>query len=161
MTGRIELRRFEAADLAALATLAEAMVPPEQLPIIGEAIEKLGRSWTGVVDGQVVGCAGFIDQHPGNAKVWATFTAAIPRGAWPRIVRLIRAELARAPEARLEATCPVGFGAGLGFLRWLGFELECKARRYGPDGDHFIFALIREDRDTNPSSKPSSEKEAA
>ena len=104
-----------------------------------------GLSWSGVIDGTVVGAAGVLPQWPGRAQVWA-WLSAIPPRHWTPIVRRMRAVLAEAGMRgfrRVEATVLSDFGPGCRLVRRLGFELEGLMRAYAPDGrDAFLYARV-------------------
>lgn len=115
------------------------------LPIAGEFV---GRwAWTGLIDGQVVGCAGLtpVPYWPTRAVAWAFF-GKIPLRAWPAAIRHMRAVIADAHLAghrRIEMSVVRGFAPGCVLAFKLGFVCETVMRCYGPDGlDHFLFAKV-------------------
>lgn len=105
-----------------------------------------GMSWTGLVAGVPVGCAGFTPHWEGRVTAWALF-GVVPKMAWPAIVKKIRREFRSSLQShgrhRVEITVPAGFGPGCRLALMLGFAVEGKMRAYGPDGsDHLLYAQI-------------------
>lgn len=101
---------------------------------------EVGPAWTGVLDGRVIGCAGFAMRWKGRASAWCIIGADVPRGAWLSIHRGVVARIAQLPALgiwRLEAETMHGFIEGARWLRLLGFEHEGLARGYGPGGQDF------------------------
>lgn len=97
------------------------------------------NSWTGIVDGDTIACAGTVQQWPGRHVAWAylSFTSG-PHMGW--ITRQVRKNL-ECVKGRIELTVRADFPAGLRWARLLGFEVEVPLlRRYGPEGeDHMGF----------------------
>lgn len=120
-------------------------------PGYAESLDVKGKAWTGLVDGEPVGSAGFAPQWQGRAIGWAVIGCRAPRAAWPVIVKRIRATIAdelreqveKHGHARVEITVPVGFGAGCRLASLLGFEVEGEERKFGPDGsNHFLYSKV-------------------
>lgn len=115
-----------------------------------EALAIPGMAWTGIVDREVVGCAGLVPEWEGRVVAWALF-GRMPKFSWPAIIRKIHFEfehsLAAHGRHRVEITVPTHFGPGCRLARLLGFDIEGKMRCYGIDGhDHFLFSKIIEAR---------------
>lgn len=95
------------------------------------------NSWTGVIDGQVMVCAGTILQWPGRHTAWAY----VARGTL-RHMPWITEEVKRALEkvkGRVEFTVRADFPAGLRWAKTLGFEIETPLLRgYGPEGEDHV-----------------------
>lgn len=100
------------------------------------------NSWTGIVDGRVLVCAGTIEQWPGRHQAWAYVArGTLPHMAW------ITDEVKKAVErvkGRIEFTVRKDFAPGHRWARLLGFEVEAPLlRAYGPEGeDHVGYVRI-------------------
>lgn len=110
----------------------------------GAILQVLERqnSWTGVVDGEPMACAGTVEQWPGRYVAWAHLSRASgPHMGW--ITRQVRKNL-EGVKGRVELTVRADFPAGLRWARLLGFEIETPIlRRYGPEGeDHVGFVRL-------------------
>lgn len=94
------------------------------------------NSWTAVVDGSIVACAGTIVMWPGRHSAWAFMTAATAKH-----MRFITSAVLKNIEGlkgRIEMTVQADFPAGHRWAKILGFRVEAPLlRAYGPDGaDH-------------------------
>jgi len=116
-----------------------------------EAIDVRGKAWSGLLDGEVVGAAGFTPQWDGRSTAWAIFGRKVPKKDWPVIVRFIRAAIAgemaehkaKVGHARVDITVPWGFGEGCRLASLLGFEIEGISRKFGLNGaDHFVYSRV-------------------
>lgn len=98
--------------------------------------EKL-YSWTGVVDGKPIGCAGVVTQWPGRHVLWAYLRPDTgPHMLW--ITRQVKERLALY-EGRLEMTVRADFAAGLRWAGMLGFTVETPVlTAYGPEGEDHV-----------------------
>ncbi len=107
-----------------------------------------GLSFTGLVDGAVLGCGGTYPLQRGVGEVWLAlsehFEIGVPDRGWVWIDRAARALLAAALEDgfhRLQTAIEVDFRPGHNWVRRLGFSEEGIMRKYGPDGkDYMRFA---------------------
>jgi hypothetical protein len=103
-------------------------------------------AWTGLVAGEVVGCAGILPQWPGRAYAWALLGGIAP-AEWVRVTALVRRTCARAHQLghrRIETGVRSGFLHGLRWAEACGFEMEGLMRSWGPDGsDHWLYARVR------------------
>jgi len=105
-------------------------------------------TWTGLVDGRVVGCAGVLPQWPGRAIAWALLTRDLTARHFLRVhlkvLRVLRGAQDRGVR-RIETTVDAGFDAGHRWARLLGFRPEGLMRAYSPDGrDHVLYACLGE-----------------
>ena len=98
------------------------------------------NSWTGVVDGKPIVCAGTIEQWPGRHQAWAYVSKGVLRHM-PWITKAVLDNLALV-KGRVEFTVRADFRAGQRWAKTLGFEVETPLlRQYGPLGeDHVGFA---------------------
>lgn len=94
--------------------------------------------WTGIVDGEVLVCAGTMQQWPGRHVA----SAYVARGTLPHMVWIteeVKKALAKV-KGRIEFTVRADFPIGIRWAKTLGFETEALLRKYGPEGeDHFSF----------------------
>jgi hypothetical protein len=115
-------------------------------PGYGAGLAVPGLAWTGVVAGQVAGCAGFLPQSPGRCIAWALIGRDVPRPAWLAITRQVLrglAEVRRRGFWRVEAVVHVGFAPGCRWVEMLGFEIEGLMRAYDPArGDCLLYARV-------------------
>jgi hypothetical protein len=92
------------------------------------------NSWTGVVDGRPVACAGFMPQWPGRTIAWAYLNA----NSGPHmlfVTRAVRKALDKV-KGRIEFAVRRDFDAGHRWARLLGFDVETYVMKaYGPDGE--------------------------
>ena len=100
------------------------------------------NSWTGVVDGSPVVCAGTIRQWPGRHTAWAY----LGKSTGPHMVWITKAVLGNLAvvEGRIEFTVRSDFPIGQRWARMLDFKVENpRMERYGPEGeDHVGFVRI-------------------
>lgn len=92
-------------------------------------------SWTGIIGGRVVGCAGLVPQWPGRAIAWALL-GEIPRPAWPAVHKKVLAVLAAAERRgffRIETHVDPQFPQAMRWVAMLGFRPEGLNRAYTPD----------------------------
>lgn len=105
-------------------------------------------TWSGVVDGRVIGCAGILAQWPGRAIAWALLSRELTARhflhAHHKVAAVMKAAH-RAGARRIETTVDAGFDAGHRWARALGFAPEGLMRAYSPEGrDHVLYARIPE-----------------
>ena len=100
------------------------------------------NSWTGVVDGTPVVCAGTLEQWPGRHIAWAYMArGTLPHMTW--ITMAVLNNLAKV-KGRIELTVRADFRVGQRWARRLGFEVETpRLAAFGPQGeDHVGFVRI-------------------
>jgi hypothetical protein len=100
------------------------------------------NTWTGVVDGDPIICAGTIRQWPGRYVAWACIATGTLRHM-PWITEEVLKNLATV-SGRIEMTVRADFPAGQRWAKRLGFEIETPLMRaYGPRGeDHVGFVRV-------------------
>ena len=102
-------------------------------------------SFTGMVDGKVIACAGCLEVWSGRAIAWAL----VSKDAGQHMMQLHRAVagyMMAAPYRRIEAWVDDGFEAGHRWLKMLGFTLETPVAMQGfrPDGGAcFLYARVK------------------
>ena len=95
------------------------------------------NSWTGVVDGDPIVCAGTIAQWPGRHTAWAY----LGKSTGPHMVWITKAVLANLAviKGRVEMTVRSDFPVGQRWATMLGFEVETPCMRaYGPQGESHV-----------------------
>lgn len=101
-----------------------------------------GNSHTGLVDGEVVCCAGTVQQWSTRHIAWALLGSQAPHNMkW--ITQEVRAALSRVP-GRIELTVRADFPAGQKWAGMLGFHVETPLMpKYGPEQeDHVGFVRL-------------------
>ena len=93
---------------------------------------QLGTAFTGFSEKGIIGCAGILPIWKGVGHAWVVM------GKDYKIIAGMQFK-------RVEATVSCDFITGVQWLERMGFELEGKKRKYGPDGkDHYSYARIME-----------------
>jgi hypothetical protein len=103
-------------------------------------------TWTGIIHGQIVGCAGVLPQWPGRAIAWALLTRELTAHhflrAHHKVTSVLRSAHRRGTR-RIETSVDAGFDAGHRWAWALGFRPEGLMRAYSPEGrDHVLYACI-------------------
>lgn len=95
------------------------------------------NSWTGVVDGSPVVCAGTYRQWPGRHVAWAYLGKSTgPHMLW--ITKQVLANLERV-QGRVELTVRQDFPLGQRWAKMLGFRVETPClEKYGPQGENHV-----------------------
>lgn len=104
-----------------------------------QAAEQAERenSWTGVVDGTPVACAGTIQYWPGRHMAWA-YIVRKARRHMPWVTVEVQKALDRM-EGRVELTVRRDFPAGQRWAERLGFTVETPVlRAFGPEGEDHV-----------------------
>lgn len=107
-----------------------------------ETLNLAGPAVTAIADGDVIGCAGIVEQGFGIGTLWGF----IGEDSGPYFLRLHRIgqRLMRLnPLRRIESSTEVDFAQGCRWLELLGFQSEGILRQYGPDGsDHRRYSWL-------------------
>jgi len=99
------------------------------------ALEKSDHSFTGMVDGKVIGCAGVIRYWEGRGEAWALFDPKIGRRLFVEIRQIVGRFFEVSPYRRIEAVVVADFKPGRKFVESLGFRLEAPCLKgYFPEG---------------------------
>lgn len=102
---------------------------------------ELGWSWTAIGRGKVVACYGLRQIWPGVVECWFIPGEGLDRHARTTLVGA-RATLAQAFEdydiARMQIFVKDQHMVALRFAKALHFEVECKLRKYGPEGADYL-----------------------
>jgi hypothetical protein len=104
----------------------------------------VGQAWAAVVDGRALACAGLVEIWPGRAYAWALLDRDAGRHMLA-LTRAIRSRLAAATWRRVEMAVDAEFAPGARFAEMLGFERECRAAAYFPNG-HDAYVYVRVSR---------------
>ncbi len=100
------------------------------------------NSWTGVLDGNPIACAGTIQQWPGRHQAWAY----LGKNSGPHMVWITKQVLAHVErvKGRVEFTVRSDFPIGQRWAKLLGFRIEAPCLvQYGPQGeDHVGFVRV-------------------
>lgn len=128
----VPFRRWHYEWLAARETVDGVMLPSVDLGVLVQM--EGASSWTGVVDGEPIACAGTLLQWPGRSVAWAYMT----RSTGPHMRWVTREALAKLKDVkgRIELQVRADFEQGHRWARMLGFEMETPLKRaYGPFGE--------------------------
>ena len=102
----------------------------------------VGAAWAAVVEGRAVACPGLVEVWPGRAYAWALLDRDAGRHMLA-LTRAIRSRLQTATWRRVEMAVDAEFAPGSRFAEMLGFERECRARAYFPNGhDAYIYVRV-------------------
>lgn len=107
----------------------------------GLLYERGGPAFTGLVDGEVGGCAGVVLFWPGVGEAWAVLTET-GREHPVQATELVRTGLRTVIDGmrlrRVQADVSADFLPGHRWIRLLGFSYEGTMPRYGPNGEDFV-----------------------
>jgi hypothetical protein len=136
---------FEAWHMHALRLQAAQELFPSQVePGHAHELERLGNAYTAIDGGDVLACAGLIEQWQGRAIAWALLAGDIGPHRFLRVSRGVMRALCTAPFHRIEAAVDCEFPQAIRWVHDLGFELEGKMRAFGVDKrDHYLYARVR------------------
>lgn len=113
--------------------------------VYAKSLDVAGRAWTGIIDGKVVGCGGFVPVWAGRSICWAFF-GKFPQREWSRVVRRIRVTLDTEHGMgvrRIEAYVHRNHGNGCRLADILGFKIEGLMQAFTTEGDAFMYARVR------------------
>lgn len=106
------------------------------------ALNQSGPAVTAVVDGEILACAGIVEQGFGIGTLWG-FIAQDSGRHFVRIDRTARRLMRLVPLRRIESSTEADFAQGCRWLELLGFQSEGILRQYGPDGsDHVRYSWL-------------------
>ena len=109
----------------------------------GEVLAK-GDSFTGIIDGRIVVCAGVVPMWAGRGETWALIAGDIGKLGMRELHYAARRYLEMSQLRRIEAHCDASFKQAHRWLKLLGFQYEGPLAKYTPDGrDCLRFARIR------------------
>lgn len=97
-------------------------------------------SWSGIIDGDVVCCAGYFPIWCGRYYAWALLSRRLKPHDMIALTRSVRRGLDLIADARCEAVVQSDFDTGHRWLRMLGFTRETPEpmRRYFPHGGNAV-----------------------
>jgi hypothetical protein len=131
--GLMDLREVEAGyrQRFAAETMAALQARPRQ-----------GPCFTALVHGSPIACFGLVRMWPGVAEAWLLTDRRIKRYALP-FTRAARKFFDCAEQSerlhRVQITCDVRFSGAVEWASAVGFVVEARLHRYGPDGtDHIL-----------------------
>jgi len=105
-----------------------------------------GTAFTGFSEEGIIGCAGIVPIWPGVGHAWVMMGANYKKHRiWvhKQVVAFQDKIITGMNLHRVEATVVCEFTPGIQWLERMGFKLEGKKRKYGPDGkDHYSYARI-------------------
>ncbi len=105
-----------------------------------------GTAFTGFSEGEIIGCAGIIPVWPGVGHAWVTMGANYKKHRiWvhKNVMSFMDKIIEGMELHRVQANVVCEFIPGVQWLERMGFKLEGKMYKYGPDGaDHYLYARI-------------------
>jgi hypothetical protein len=101
-------------------------------------------SFTLMLEGKPVACAGVVEFWHGRGEAWAVMSKAC-KPYFFQIHNVVKRFLEVCPMRRIEASVSVEFGAGHRWVKALGFKCEAPVRKaFFQDGsDSALYALVR------------------
>lgn len=94
-------------------------------------------SFTYIVDGTPIACAGTIRQWPGRSVAWA-YLSYLTGPIMRRLTKEVKQRLDVIP-GRIEFTVRCDFPAGHRWAKMIGFEVESPClKAYGPEGEDHV-----------------------
>ena len=109
----------------------------------GEALKEAGPCFTAVDDGEVLACAGVVEQWKGRAIAWGLISAHAGK-QFVRIHKAVQRFLETTEFNRVEAFVDSDFDAGHRWIMMLGFEYEGYMKAFSPLGkDCKLYARIK------------------
>jgi RimJ/RimL family protein N-acetyltransferase len=113
-----------------------------------KAIERWSQSWTGIQDGQIVGCGGFTPLWDGVADIWMYLAPdAFKRKklALKLMKHILNDIMNKKKYHRIQAVVLKDFKQGIRFAEFFGFKNEGLMKQYSMDKEDFYrFARIVE-----------------
>lgn len=107
-----------------------------------DLLEKSPHSFTGLLDGKIIGCAGVVKYWEGRGEAWAAFDPALSARVFVEIRKIVYRFFEIAPFRRIEAVVVKDFEPGCRFAESLGFQMEAPCLKgYFPGGiDAVLYA---------------------
>lgn len=113
------------------------------------AYERSGYSWTGVVDGQIIGSGGVCKLWEGTACCWLITTPLVEqykKFLHRTVINVLRNAIKTLDLHRIETTILTGHIVSQRWARRLGFEEEGLMRKLdSKKNDYFRYAWVKED----------------
>lgn len=111
-----------------------------------QARPRQGPCFTALLHGSPIAAFGLVRMWPGVAEAWMLTDEAIKRHGLP-LTRAARKFFACAEQSerlhRLQITCDVRFFGAVEWAQVVGFRVEARLHRYGPDGtDHVMLVRL-------------------
>ena len=105
-----------------------------------------GTAFTGFSEGEIIGGAGIIPIWPGVGHAWVTMGANYKKHRiWvhKNVMSFMDKIIEGMELNRVQANVVCDFYPGGQWLERMGFNLEGKMQKYGPEGeDHYLYARI-------------------
>lgn len=118
------------------------------------ALEACGGSYTAIVNGRPVACAGIVEQWAHRGLAWALIGEDAGRH-FVAITKAVRRMLDIAHFHRIEMQVNCEFPQAIRWAQMLGFEVESKMRLFTPDGrDAFMYVRLNPDLHGGQAIKP-------
>lgn len=143
---QMDIVAFEAEHLKGLEVneFVSFIQPDLDNPEYGEFLAK-GEAYTGIVDGKVIGCAGFMPLGVNRFHAWALLSKDT-RKHMVKIARMGQFVLYNSDMPRVETNVRSDFPQALKFVELLGFlrETPLPMKKFGDDGkDYYLYARVK------------------
>jgi len=150
---KIEIRPFErqhAIEIAESGARMPDLKIDEDFMLWLDQAEQFNKlSFSGFLEGRLVGCGGLVIPWPGMAEAWILLVKDIQKLCVnPAVVRRkLKGLIRKYGLRRVQAPLRADFDAGIKYAKYLGFEYEGCHRKYHRDGtDAYMYAIIKGDK---------------
>ena len=134
--GMMETRQFKASDLDSL--------PTDYLGVDGSGLETGGPAFTAIEDGQVIACAGLVEQWRGRAVAWLITGPQTGRHLVAITKAAVRFFNSHPEYRRIEGYVVEGNHVSAQWHVLMGFKIEGFMEAFTPEGrGAFMFGWIR------------------
>ena len=119
----------------------EKLMPYTDSTVITEMFTKMGPSWTLIIAGKVVACAGVAILWKGVGEAWLITSPHINEYAmcFYRTLKRRLQEIVKTHHLhRVQADVEAGFEESHKMMLHLGFEQESVMEHYGPNKENFV-----------------------
>ena len=119
--------------------------PKDFLKFVDEMVVN-GMSFSGIVNGEVIGSGGIVPVYKHMAEVWLLLSGKVYKNRLTTIRNiLINMDKMQKQHqfVRLQAAVKASWPEAVRFASWMGFENEGLMRKFGPDHeDYYRFAKV-------------------
>lgn len=140
---RVEVIPFEPEHLTMIDFPVENAAEMDPLTL-GKAHKAMGPCASLAIAGHVYASGGLTIHWKGTAEMWATIGKERPLSVLGAMKRQVNAWVEEYGLDRVQAITDPEWKGGCRFLEWLGFTMECRLRKMGPNGvDKALYARVR------------------
>lgn len=112
---------------------------------LAKSLEIDDWSWTGLIDGEVIGCSGVLPIWQGRGMAWAYLSDKVSGKNFMTVHRAVKKFLDGCHLKRIEMSVDCRFDAAHRWAKALGFKMEAgRMEAYTPSGmDCSLYARVR------------------